>query len=473
MSGYSGFSKNLGLAYIAAVLREHGFRVTIIDAFALGIDQFSPVERLNGRVYRCGLSEEDILSLIPSTTSWVGINVPFSNVAEIAFGLAARIKNHSPHVKMVFGGVHPSTFPETTLKQLGVDYVIAGEGEYAMLDLVLGKDLATIDGLWWCDDQGQLHAPAKPGRVADLDQLPLPAWDLLPMELYLSRSPRGDQHHRSLSLITSRGCPFVCTFCSVHPVSGRNWRSRSPQSVLSEVREAVQKYGINHLEIEDDNFTLERTRALSILEGFKTFPGLTWAVHNGLRVDTLDDELLRAIKDSGCIQLNLAIEHGSKTVLNAMNKQLSLEKVEEVVKKCGQLGIASMGFCIVGHPGESSEAFRESYLFYQRLRRNGLTAIVPFIVNAYPGTELYRLAHDNGWLHPGTDQQLFFIEDEFVSITTPDFDRDCILARLRAMEDLSAEPNRPFLAEGPLEWLKTKYRFYSRKLKTIYTLCRK
>ena len=441
VSGYSGFSKNLGLAYIAAVLRDHGLHVSILDAFALGIDQFTPVDRPNGRVFRCGLSVEFILSRIQPTARWVGINVPFSNVAEIAFDLARQIKMHHPYVKVVLGGVHPSTFPEASLQQPGVDYVIAGEGEYAMLNLVMGVDPSTIDGLWWRDAQGNVHAPANPARVAVLDQLPLPAWDLLPMERYLARSPRGDQHHKTLSLVTSRGCPFGCSFCSIHPVAGRNWRARSPQNVLMEVREAIQRYGINHLEIEDDNFTLDRDRALAILEGLKAFPGLTWAAHNGLRVDTLDEELLTAIRDSGCIQLNLAIEHGSASVLRSMNKRLSLQKVEGVVKICGKLGIHCIGFCIVGHPGETNEAFRESFLFFKRLRQHGLSSVVSFIVNAYPGTRLYQEARREGWLNPATDSQLFFIEDEFVSVTTPDFKADTVHRRKEAMEKLNAYPS--------------------------------
>ncbi len=490
VSGYSGFSKNLGLGYLAAVLRDKGVKVSVLDAFAEGIDRFVPVDRdvsdqggppgraeqagvspkappaasspldprtkggpsphlvPPGRVYICGLPVEEILARIPATARWVGFNVPFSNVAEIVFELVQVLKARRPELQVVLGGVHPSTFPEACMAQPGVDFVIAGEGEHALASLVMGEAREGIPGLWWKGPDGALRQPQKAARIMDLNALPFPAWDLLPMERYFSVSPRGDRQHRALSLITSRGCPYDCTFCSVHPIVGRNWRARSPENVLAEVAAAVQRYGINHLEIEDDNFTLDRARALAILRGLpQVAPGLTWAAHNGIRVDTLDDELLGAIRDSGCRQLNLAIEHGSEAVLKVMNKKLSLQKVEQVVAACGRMGIACVGFCIVGHPGESAEAFRESYHCFQRLRLMGLTAIAPFIVNAYPGTELHRRAREQGWLHPGTDQQLFFIEDAFVSVTTPDFDRETVLWRLRAMEELSANPHRPFVPE--------------------------
>ena len=444
ISGYSGFSKNLGVGYLAAVLRDHGIKVSVLDAFAEGIDSFVPVDRPNGRVYRCGLPTEGILSRIPASTRWVGISVPFSNVAEITFDLARALKARRPEVQVVLGGVHPSTFPEVCLQQQGVDFVIEGEGEFSLLALVRGEDRASIPGLWWRGAGGAVRKPAKSARVMDLDKIPFPAWDLLPMDRYFSVSPRGNREYRALSLITSRGCPYDCTFCSIHPISGRNWRARSPENVLAEVAAAVKRFGINHLEIEDDNFTLDRARALAILRGLRSVaPGLTWAAHNGIRVDTLDDELLGAIRDSGCRQLNLAIEHGSTAVLKAMNKKLSLQKVEEVVRTCGRMDIPCVGFCIVGHPGEDATAFRESYLFFRHLRACGLSAIAPFIVNAYPGTELHRLARANGWLHPATDQQLFFLEDAFVSVTTPEFDRKTVLWRHRAMEALSVAPGSP------------------------------
>jgi O-antigen biosynthesis protein len=442
VSGYSGYSKNLGLGYIAAVLRAGDIPVSIIDAFALGIGTFVPVNLPNGRVYRCGLQYDDIAKQIPPDVTLIGISVPFTNAARITFELASYLKMRFPMARIVLGGIHPSTFPEESLNNQGVDYVICGEGESSMLYLAQRRDPGSIPGLYWRDNLGNIQKPAKPAREENLDTVPFPAWDLLPMELYFSISPRGNRTHRSLALITSRGCPFSCKFCSVHPVSGRNWRARSPENVLAEIRLAFEQYQINHIEIEDDNFTLDKQRALTILRGLKSIsPAITWAAHNGVRVDTLDEELLGEIKRSGCIQLNLAIEHGSPSVLKAMNKQLSLEKVKQVVEECGRIKINSYGFCIVGHPGENKETFHESFLYFQNLKKRGLTKVIPFVVNAYPGTELYREARINGWLDPTTDQQLFFLEDEFVSVTTSDFDIFTVKMRKKAMEALNSNPD--------------------------------
>lgn len=440
VSGYSGYSKNLGLGYVAAALRQGGIDVSIIDAFALGIDRFEPVDRPNGRVYRCGLPYREIAQAIPADCDFIGISIPFTNVATIAFELAEYLKERFPSAKIVLGGVHPSTFPAESLRQ-GVDFVIAGEGEESMLALVRDEAPETIPGLSWRDGGGKIRLAEKAACVTNLDSIPFPAWDLLPMERYLTLSPRGNRTHRSLSIITSRGCPFSCTFCSIHPVAGRNWRARTPANVLAEIRAARERYGINHLEIEDDNFTLDRNRALEILRGIREIgPDMTWSAHNGVRIDTLDEELLTAIRDSGCIQLNLAIEHGDPAVLSAMDKKLSLTRVREVVAICGRLGIPTMGFCLVGFPGENADAFRNSFRFYQDLRRLGLGMVSPFIVNAYPGTELYRQAETNGWLTPGTREQLFFLEDEFVSVTTPDFDHQTVMLRKRVMELLNTHP---------------------------------
>jgi GT2 family glycosyltransferase/radical SAM superfamily enzyme YgiQ (UPF0313 family)/2-polyprenyl-3-methyl-5-hydroxy-6-metoxy-1,4-benzoquinol methylase/glycosyltransferase involved in cell wall biosynthesis len=440
VSIYSGYSKNLGLGYIAATLKQAGYEVLIIDAFALGIDQFEPEMMPNGRVFRCGLKIDQIAELIPARTAFIGIGIPFSNVAPIGFDLAVQLKSKYPRAQVILGGIHPSTFPEDSLRP-GVDFVIAGEGERSMLALVSGQAPESIPGLFWKDPDGTICRSERVEYIKHLDDLPFPAWELLPMEKYMTISPRGNRQHRSLSVITSRGCPFSCKFCSVHPVAGSVWRARSAENVLSEIRRAVAEYHIDHIEIEDDNFTIDKQRSLKILKGLHEIdPKLTWSAHNGLRIDTLDKELLIAIKDSGCTRLNLAIEHGSPAVLKAMNKRLSLEKVRQVIETCGRIGLKTHGFCLVGFPSEDHHAFSESFKFYQTLMQSGLSEVVPFIVNAYPGTELYEEALQNNWLRSGADTQLFFLEDEYVSVLTDDFDTKMVRKRKAAMEFLNRDP---------------------------------
>lgn len=432
--GYMGFGKNLGLSYIAAVLQENKISVSIVDAYALGIDNFSHIPEKN--LFQCGLDFSDIADKIDSNTTYIGITVPFSSMRDIVFSLAIYIKRIHPNIKIVIGGVHPSSFPVESLKD-GIDYVIAGEGEFSMLALVKGEPLDTIPGLVWRDKE---ICRNKKARVKNLDLVPFPAWNLLPMDLYFKRSQRGDGK-RTLTLISSRGCPFDCNFCSIHSVSSHLWRARSSENVLKEIEEAYHQYGIQHIEIEDDNFTLDRERALTILRSLKHIGPITWSAHNGVRIDTLDEELLQAVKESGCVQLNIAIEHGSEIVLDQMNKRLSLQKVREVVQECSRLNINAVGFCIVGYPGETREAFIESAEFYKEMKLLGLTCVAPFIVNAYPGTHLYDQAKQNGWLNPKTDNHFFCMEDNFVSVTTPDFDANEVLKRLHVMGMINGNPH--------------------------------
>ncbi len=444
LCAYTGLSKNLGLAYIAGLLKQNGIKVSIIDAFAMGIDKFVPVDLANKRVYRCGASYEQIAQAIPGSADLIGISVPFTNVAGIAAELAAFLKSRLPSKTIVLGGVHPSTFPEESMTE-GVDIVVRGEGEVPMLLLARGEKHYQIPDIYYRNPDGSVASTTQTGMIQNLDALSFPAWDLLPMDLYGRISPRGNRANPALSLITSRGCPFSCNFCSIHPVAGSRWRARSPENVLAEIRLAHTRYGIEHIEIEDDNFTIKKDRAIAILKGLTDIsPGLTWAAHNGVRIDTLDEELLSVIKQSGCVQLNLAVEHGSKRVLKAMNKNLSLDKVKEIVEICGRLQINTLGFCLVGYPGETDECFEESFLFYRELKRLGLTTIAPFIVNAYPGTALYKQAKTNGWLHPATERQLFFLEDEFVSVITPEFDEKKVRLRKKAMELLNVYPEIEF-----------------------------
>jgi anaerobic magnesium-protoporphyrin IX monomethyl ester cyclase len=432
---YTGFSQNLGLGYIAATLQQYNIDVSIIDAFAT--HTFTPVPEKN--IFYCGLSNEDIINKIDPTTNFIGISMPFTNVSDIVFNLAKNLKKAFPNVKIILGGIHASAFPKESMTE-GVDYVIVGEGELAMVSLVTGVPLDSIDGLVW-RLATTIHINKKIAKIEDLNTIPFPARNLLPMELYLGASQRGDSR-RCASLITSRGCPFNCNFCSVHPVSGRLWRARSPENVLSEIKLLADVYRVNHLEIEDDNFTIKKDRVLNILSELQNVaPGITWSAHNGVMLNTLDEELLSIIKKSGCIQLNLAIEHGSKSVLRAMNKQISLEKVKEVVNICAKLGIRTIGFCIVGHPGENWETFLESAKFYASLKQMGLTHIVPFIVNAYPSTSLYKEAKLNNWLMADIDNHFFCAEDNYVSVITPDATADVVLKRKNIMEMIDSNPH--------------------------------
>jgi anaerobic magnesium-protoporphyrin IX monomethyl ester cyclase len=431
-----GASQNLALGYLSSYLKKKGHRTTLINAFNLGIETAVPASRGGQKLFRIGLSYEEIARTIPAETGCIGISVPFSNVFPIVRELAAVVRRRFPSGKppLVFGGIHASAFPDQCFAA-GADYVVAGEGESPMCAFADGAPASSIPGLLSRDGGPAGGASAI---IEDLDEIPFPDRSAEDLALFTRYPPRGGSPNPTITLLTSRGCPFACNFCSVFPVYGRGWRARSAANVLEEIHHWYGAHGVRHFEFEDDNLTLRPDRAREIFEGMVSrFPGITWAAHNGVRIDTLDDDLLALMKRSGCLQLNLAIESGNDTVLAAMNKKLSLEKVEEVVRGCGRLGIKAAGFLLVGYPGETEESFGETIRYYRHLRRIGLHAAIPLIVNAYPGTPLYDQCKRDGQLTPGAPDHIFVENDGFVSIVTENFDEFKVRAwKKRAERDI-------------------------------------
>ncbi|MFC1841264.1 B12-binding domain-containing radical SAM protein [Thermodesulfobacteriota bacterium] len=395
-------SANLGLGYIASYLETYGHKVQIIDALAEGLDNSFEVWSYGRKIVQTGLSYEEIVQRIDPDTEIIGITCPFTMFAQIVKDLAHIIKRSFPHINIVLGGVYPSTMPEHALTE-DVDYVVQGEGEIPLLQLLDGIDPHHIKGLVF---RGKNHIinNGSSQEIADLDQIPFPARHLLPMDKYLLFSSRGTTNQRTVNIITSRGCPFNCDFCSVHPIFGHNWRFRSPGNVLEEIRLLITDYDITHIEFEDDNLTLNKDRARIIFHGLAMLSkdlkkDITWAANNGVRVDRLDRDLLVKMKNSGCVGLGLGVESGDPVTLNKMNKKIdSLDKVLEIAEICKELKLPTTAFMIVGHPAETEEGFYRSLDFFMKLKILGVSNFPVHIIKAYPGTNLYEDCREKGYL---------------------------------------------------------------------------
>ncbi|MGR0480319.1 MAG: B12-binding domain-containing radical SAM protein [Candidatus Electronema sp. V4] len=279
--------------------------------------------------------------------------------------------------------------------------------------------------------------------VNDLDSLPFPARDLIPFEKYVTRSQRNVHGgYRSASIISSRGCPYDCEFCSIHSVVARRWRKRSAENVLAEIELLVNKYNINLIEFEDDMLTLDRDRILKIMEGIinlnKKGKRIAWQAANGIRFDTLDEELILKFKEANVRHFNLALEHGDKDVLKLINKKLDLEKVREVVRLLDKHKITAGVFVIYGYPGETKERFNNAVKFYKEIKQLYRSLkFAFFIAQPYPNTRLFQRCVQQGYLpadlfdHIDTFRQ--FSTSRQVWIKTEDFDENEILKRKRVL----------------------------------------
>jgi anaerobic magnesium-protoporphyrin IX monomethyl ester cyclase len=426
-------SQCLGLTYIAAYLREKcGHTVAIIDAQFEGINQRL---QLTDSFFKVGLSNREIVDRIAENTDVIGVSVPFSHLAFMSHELCRDIKRDFPKVPLIMGGVYPSTQPDLAMKSKA-DYIVLGEGEIALSELTMHiskPDSYPLPSSVVAKSRPASLRTVKASYIEDINILPNPARDLIAFRNYVTKSQRGIGAKRTASIISSRGCPYNCEFCSVHPVCGYKWRQRSPDNVLAEIDSLIETYNIDHFEIEDDNFTLKRDRAMEILKGIidrndKRKQKISWAALNGLRIDTLDEEIIKTIARSNCWRINLALEHGDPEMQKIINKNLNLSKPIDVVKMLKRYGISAGVFLIYGYPGETRKRFENGLKYYLKLK-----TIYPrlyfsyFIAQPYPGTALFQRCVTEGYLNERVFDKMIrehvrFSTSSAYLLETPDFD---------------------------------------------------
>ena len=470
------FSQCLGILYLASYARQKGHQVTIIDAFHEGKTrcEVSP-EGLRS----VGLTNHEIISRIPTHTGLIGVSVPFSHLAPLCHKLVEEIKTAFSSIPMVLGGVYPSTQPRLAMSSQ-TDFVVIGEGELPLVELMDFLNKGGIGSL----PQGVIDSRCPESlqnlaakRLTDLDSIPPPARDLLPFEEYTHRSQRSLKGGCTASIITSRGCPFDCEFCSIHQVCGYQWRPHSPGRVLAEIDLLMKNYQVDTLEIEDDNFTLNRDRAAEILEGIiKRNQGgrkISWWVPNGLRIDTLDEHLLEIITRSNCLHIMIALENGDEEMLRIMNKKLNLTKVLEVIKLIGKYKISCGVFIIYGYPGETRKKFENALSFYLKMKQLApKIQFNPMIAQPYPGTKLLERVIVEGYLPPDIFSSLEslrrFSTTETIWLETPDFDkyevqrRGDLLNRLLNPRAYYNRQLRNYLPDLWVDCLQQMYRRFKR-----------
>lgn len=386
----------LGLGYIAAVLEQQGIEVKIVDCLLEGWSK-GEVVNVSDDVIKIGLSEKDIEKIISDfSPDLVGVNNQFSRQYKNAHAIYRIAKNVNKDIVTVAGGAHPTVMPEFTLQDPNLDFLVLGEGELTMEKLVkaLSNDVSeieNIDGLGFKSNSKIIINP-KVRYIEDLDKIPFPAYHLMNLEKYFGlRMSHGTRKHKRFSpILTSRGCPAKCTFCTAHRVWGRKYRYRSPENVIEEMKILKYKYNVEELLIEDDNFTANIQRAekicdLMIKEGLD----LEWDTPNGVAAFNLTKKLVKKMKEAGCYRLNIGVESGNQYTLNKIiKKPLSLAKVEEIINFCREIGLECGIFLVLGMPGDTIKGMWDSFRFARKVK-----IFNPFISIAtpYPGSELYDI----------------------------------------------------------------------------------
>lgn len=409
----------------------------LVDALFLG----SGCQTRYDSGYLIGLPNDEIVRRIPRNTELIGIGAPFSQLAPVVHELAASIKHAFPRTPIVMGGAYPSTQPGLALTSQA-DLIVVGEGERPLLALADGANPADLTGVYTRTRPGDgEHLSAE--LVKDLDGLPFPDYTITLIERYFAVSSRG-WAGPAASIATSRGCPYDCEFCSIHPVHGWRYRARSPGLVLEEIEYLARRFRVRLIEFEDDNLTLDRERAAAIFEGLvrlreKGLP-LEWRTPNGVRIDALDDELIGVMKRSGCRELTLGLEHGDPEILALMGKRLDLEHAYRVLELCRKHEIPKVVlFYIVGYPGETPANFATGLRYLERVRQlGGDIRVSSGFAQPYPGTRLLERCRAEGSID-SPDYDNFLVRrditstDSTVSVEGQGLDRREILRRRNAV----------------------------------------
>ena len=357
----------LGLGYLAAVLRNEGHTVSIVDGLAL--DLTPP-----------GLAE----AIKDFDPDMVGITVMTSGLTNCLRD--ARICKAGGVKYVVVGGPQLSLFPKETLSHEVIDFGIIGEGERSMVKLVSalqeGTPFKDLRGLIY--KEGETVYVNEPDIIDDLDSLPLPARDLFPMERYSSIASEGKG---ATTMISSRGCPFQCGFCTNPPFMRRH-RRRDPRRVVDEIEEVVKEHGVEEIMFYDDTLTLSREHAEEICHQILA-RGLKIKWSSPTRIDCVDRELLSLMSRAGCVHLRMGVESGNPRILKLMRKEIDLTQVKKVFRWTRELRIKTFAFFIIGYATETPATIKETIRFACELDPD---AVIFSVATPYPGTHLFELA---------------------------------------------------------------------------------
>ncbi len=381
-----------GLGYIVSVLVHEGHIVEVLDINAHRWNKIEVEERIKNAKF-------DVAGIGGIVTTYKYVK-----------WLVEVLKKHHPQKKIVVGGSVGTSISEIMLNNNPVDIVCLGEGEETARELFTaldGGDLSKVKGIMYKDDSGKIFKNDTRLPIKNLDSIHLPAWDYFPMDIYL-KNPVGAPNRNkwidgssessdllSMNLFATRGCPYKCIYC-YHDFMGHGYRQRSPENVLKEIEILYEKYKVPYFHFIDDEFAMNKGFVYDFCKLVRSFQDkigrkITWGCTG--RVNLMTEDLVITMADAGCVLISYGIESGSQKILDLVNKQVTVEQAKQAIRLTKKhLGWADCSF-MIGYPGETKNTIQETVDFCKDL---DLVPEVIFFLTPYPGTELYRMALEQG-----------------------------------------------------------------------------
>jgi len=362
----------IGLGIIANVLLGDGHEVKVLDINAERLSQPEVCERVSLQSYY------DIIGVGGLITTYKYLK-----------WLIPELKKRNPNSKIVVGGGVVIENPDLLISRVPADIAVIGEGEITMKELASvlesGGSLEKINGLVYKEKGRLIRTPPRP-LISDLDSLPFPAWDLFPMDIYLYNvvcaSTLGKK--TETNILAARGCPYGCKFC--WHMFGRGARFRSVDNVVEEIKLLIRKYNVEAIHMIDETFTLSKKRVMEFCDRLiQEKIDIAWS--SLARVNLVDEEMLKKMKQAGCFRVGYGIESGSQRILDRMNKGITTKQAERAIKLTRRIGLEVGATFMLGYPGEDLTTIKETVDFCQGLM---LTPTALFYTTPYPGTDLYE-----------------------------------------------------------------------------------
>jgi radical SAM superfamily enzyme YgiQ (UPF0313 family) len=403
----------LGCLYVAAALKDAGQEVSIFDC-QVYTDQFPSWTWGDGEMFGAPWPrlEREISKFSPDL---VGISNQFTVQFDNAIKVAEIVKGINSDIITVVGGNHASVLPMDFFEASScIDIVCMDEGEHKLQDIIRcieeEETLENIKGIVFREDGEVIANERGPYLSAqELDELSFPAYQLVDMERYFRLQKAGYHDrarygypgsHRAVPMITSRGCPFDCTFCSIALHMGKRFRAHSVTNVLEHIALLTNLYGVRHISFEDDNLTLDRSRFEELLDGMleRQF-NITWDAPNGVRADLLSRGLIQKSKEAGCTHLTIGVESGKQSTLDRIvKKKLDLKDVQETARICRNLALDLEAFFIIGFPAETIADMQATLDYAIGLEEKYDVSPIVQVLKPLIGTEVYKEALKDGCL---------------------------------------------------------------------------
>lgn len=404
----------LGIAYIAEVLRQNNYSVSIFDMHI----ELAPLESI---ITKLDSVKPKIIGISSTTPT-------FPNSLKIAKLIKAWDKN----ITIIIGGAHATCSTQECLEKNVFDYVVLGEGEDTMLELsdliIKGEgNIAEIKGIAYKNAAGEIIFNKPRKRPVDLDVIPFPARDLLKLESYF----------KSGAIISSRGCPYKCNYCACAAIVGNTYRPHSVDYTIKEIEFLIQEYGFTNFDFHDDTFNLHPARVFEFCEKIiERQLNIKWGCF--CRATKFNYKLAKAMADAGCEVVQFGVESGNQEILNSINKKITLQEVEDAVEAASKAGIKQIACgLIIGHPEDTEETIFDTIKFGIKLKEIGATRISLSVLTPFPGTEVYDKRDELG-----------------IKILTKDWEQFIFSRIVMETKNLSREKLREIFTKGVFSFIE-------------------